>query len=471
MLKGTVTFETFKDGKLIQKESAENMVTDAVDKILAMSPWWDEALPAQLPIAQNILGGLYLFDDTLSEQSSNYHLPGHAKIVGHAGRLTDVQDPLRGTFDDVASGPVEGGYKNVWKFTEDQANGRIASASLTSKEAGTGFFFNYWGSYNPPRRMVGLGRIETYGYMTNSGGQYLDIPLLYDEEEKELYYGILTDTYNKVFTIYKRKFNLYSFGVNDGGNPGLIDSVYPATTVGTVTGIDFRSSNTCFGHDGYLYCLNYSSFVNGIYFADLKRLDLNALKNGTITVESLGEKTYAMPGSGYDYKVVVNNGYIFITRGGYQDIVRRYTLSNSQNDPYTYIDCEPLHEWCEKQSDEYTILLRSFHNGLMIESVGKSPSGSATSANIYYSYTVQEQGSTVHKCKYLRVTTGAAYDESGSYWFDVDLVRFLQSGSTNFGSVILQEYLGTIFNLPNAVTKEDDMTMTVTYTLTNVQND
>lgn len=462
MLKGTVTFETFKDGKLIQKESAENMVTDAVDKILAMSPWWDDSVPSQLPIAQNILGGLYLFDNTLTESSSNYHLPGNAKIVGHGGRLTDVQDPIRGTFDDVASGPVEGGYKNVWKFTEDQANGRIASASLTSKEAGAGFFFNYWGSYYPPRRMIGLGRIETYGYMKNSGGQGYDIPLLYDEENKELYYGIITDPTNNVFTIYKRKFNLYSYGVNDGGNPGLIDTVYPATVIGTVEGINIRAHNTCFGHDGYLYISDYSNSNNAVYFNDLKRLDLNALKNGTVTVEHLGEKTFTMP-SGNQFILIFNNGYVFITAGGYQDVVRRYSLTDG-----SYVDCEPLHPWCEKQSNEYTIVLRSFHNGLVVESIGKTDS-TTTYANIYYSYTERVDGQDVPKCKYLKMTSGCAGNEGPGPWFDIDLVRFLKSGTyIDFGSVVLQEYLGTIFNLPNAVNKDDTMTMTVTYTLTNV---
>lgn len=452
MLKGTVTFETFdKNGKLIQRETAENMVTDAVDRILAMSPWWDDQVTKHLPLAQNLLGGLYLFDSQLTESRANYHLPGNAKITGIGGRLTDLTDPKRGTLDGTLTGPIENGYKNVWKFTENQANGYIASVSLTSKEAGAGMLFNFIGSYDPQRYMGKLNRIPAYGYLT--GYQYYVVPLLYDEENEELYYGIYDGS--STLTIYKREFHLYSFGVNDGGNPGNIDLVYPAETIGTLTSVSgMDSRHCCNGFDGYMYFCNASTTSNGLRFSNMRRLDLNALKTGTVTFESLGEKQFTMA-SGGQYKYVMNNGYIYITAGGYQDAVRRFSIA----DPSSYIDYAPETETDVKTSIETTNKLYSLHNGLVAETLSSSDYSSNFSTILHY-----PDGKSV------KVTNGCAYSEPTDMdIYDMDLIRLWRYGSQNgFQVSPLQEYLGTIFNLPSRIHKEPTMTMTVTYTLTNV---
>lgn len=452
MLKGTVTFETFdKNGKLIQRETAENMVTDAVDKILAMSPWWDDHVTKHLPLAQNLLGGLYLFDSQLTESRANYHLPGNAKITGIGGRLTDLTDPKRGTLDGTLTGPVENGYKNVWKFTENQANGYIGSVSLTSKEAGAGMLFNFIGSYDPQRYMGKMNRLPAYGYFT--GYQYNVVPLLYDEENEKIYYGIY-DGYSTL-TIYNRDFHLYNFGVNDGGNPGNIDLIYPAETIGTLTDVSgMDSRHCCNGFDGYMYFCNASTNSNKLYFANMQRLNLNALKTGTVTFESLGEKQFTMPSSG-QYKYVMNNGYIYITAGGYQDVVRRFSIAN----PSSHIDYEPEQEVDVKTSIETTNKLYSLHNGLVAETLTSSDYSNDFSTILHY-----PDGKSV------KVTNGCAYSEPTDMCiYDLDLLRLWRYGSQNgFQVSPLQEYLGTIFNLPSRIRKEDTMTMTVTYTLTNV---
>lgn len=462
MLKGTVTFETFdKNGKLIQRETAENMVTDAVDKILAMSPWWDENVSAKLPLAQNILGGLYLFDEQLTESRANYHLPGNAKITGMGGRLTDLTNPFRGTLDDTVTGPIENGYKNVWKFTESQANGRIASAALTSKEAGAGMLYNFIGSYNPPRMMETMNRIGTYGFIAGGSGL---VPIMYDEENEEIYYGILSRPSNYVFTIYKRKFPLYSFGVNDGGNPGNIDLVYPATTIGTIEGYEnFTESKMINGQDGYMYQFDSvygtsmiveGQTVYGVLVEDLRRINLADLKNGTITLETFGDMLYPMPDTGNPIKFTFNGGYFYATRSGQNDEMRRYSVTN----PSSYIDYTPEDAQRDaKSSIESNFKLYSLQNGLVVSTLASTDYNSDLSTIIYY-----PDG------KYIKVTNGCTYTEPDLYVFDLDLVRFWRYGSGGYRMNILQEYLGTIFNLPAAVNKNDTMTMTVTYTLTNV---
>lgn len=455
MLKGIVTFETFdKNGKLIQRETAVNMVTDAVDKIMAMSPWWDSHVTTHLPLAQNILGGLYLFDSQLTESRSNYHLPGNAKIVGIGGRLTDLDDVKRGTLDGSLTGPITNGYKNVWKFNEGQANGRIASVSLTSKEAGAGMCYNYLSSYDPPRKMQQMNSIQGYGYLTGSDSRYSS-PLFYDEANEEFYYGYKNAD---SFIIYKRKLPLYSFGVNDGGNPGNIDLVYPADTIGTINGYEIDGRYLCNGHDGYMYYLNASNMSNGLYFSDMKRLDLNALKNGNVVFESLGEKQFTMPSSASlsgIYRYTINNGYIYVTGGGSSDVVRRFSVSN----PSSYIDYAPETANVDVKSNvETTKRLYSLHNGVVAETLDSSDYNNDFSTILHY-----PDGKSV------KVTNGSMYAEpDDARMFDLDLLRCYAFGSSPWYMTVLQEYLGTIFNLPAAVNKDNTMTMTVTYTLTNV---
>lgn len=120
-----------------------NMLTNALTNILQppatffsgtsnISDWYRKVLP----IFQGALGGVLLFSSALTENATNI-MPDLTKgCVGHAGGAYTGDNSYCGTLNTTESGPVTNGYKNVWDFATNQANGTIAAVALTSRFGG-----------------------------------------------------------------------------------------------------------------------------------------------------------------------------------------------------------------------------------------------------------------------------------------------------------------------------------------------
>lgn len=126
-----------------------NMQTNALAKILSnMAVWlgYGKINEYMLPMIGKALGGIYVFDNTLTENVDNIYLPNisGAKLTGYAGYATsDGLDNKRGDFNTLESGEVANGYKFVWDFGTNDANGEIAAVALTHHIAGyTGHHYN-----------------------------------------------------------------------------------------------------------------------------------------------------------------------------------------------------------------------------------------------------------------------------------------------------------------------------------------
>ena len=479
MLKGTVTFETFnKNGELIQRESAENMVTDAIDGILSLSPWFTDSINNKLPIAQKLLGGLYLFDGQLTAQASNTTFPGrNAKLVGMGGRMTDNQDPVRGTYDDSVSGPVENGFKSVWKFTEDQANGDIKSVALTSVNAGTGFNLVSTGSTH----IDAMNTFNsTYGFIDDTLSK-IAWPLIYDDETQTMYYAVRAASSPFAVSVYKRRIPIYSFGVNDGGNPGNIDLVYPRELVGTF--IDSTSSSfncpkySSPNYDGYMYFwtdANYNASATQLQFKNLIKLDLNALKQGNIVTTQYG--TYnsqsgkyelnfdvIAPTSSMNIRFTINNDCLYVGNCGEADYdIQRIPFWIENNE--TVIGTRVKYP-STKNSVEKTNYLISLPNGVVAEAVYVS-SGNRY-VNLLYDDPLPSGASELPDSSFIRIPTGLTSDWESRH-HKIGMVDYVFNNNADVYAFPYEQYLGTIFNLPNTVQKTSDKTMTVTYTLTNV---
>lgn len=489
MLKGTVTFETFKNGKLIQKESAENMVTEAVDKIMSMSPWFSEDITKKLPLAQKLLGGLFMFDGQLTANASNIYFPGKdAKLIGMGGRITDTQDPIRGTFDDTVSGPVENGYKSVWKFTESQAIGSIRSIALTSVNAGTGINF----AQGSGQHIDPMSRL-TNAYSTSGtlGAGFIDrshdgmaCPLRYDEDTQTMYYAVKeSGQSNYDVKVYKRKIPIFKYGVNDGGLPGHPDIVYPREYVGSLA-TNYPSSynfiNSCrFTDDGYVYywkSANYGTYtveiegaqvqVTGLKLEDFKKLKLSSLTTDSFNIVSYGNIVCPITlGSGpIALKFTICRNYIYVTNG-YSTGNLIYRVPFTVDDEHSTISFGTAVAYpSNKTAVEKTNNLYTLRNGVVLETIYTSET--TKYANIIYDV----NDPTTDPKSFVRVLTGVTNIDSTSSNRNVDMgiMRFMWNGNANIYLYPYEEYLGTIFNLQNQVNKEDNMTMTVTYTLTNV---
>lgn len=119
----------------------ENMITDAVGKIFASNYGGLMGLNAMLPV-RNLLGGVFLFNQRLTESASNMYPACRAdnRLVGHAGQTSHSSaSTTRGNPNGAASWihPEDGQVRFAWDFAPEQANdGPINSLALTHPEAG-----------------------------------------------------------------------------------------------------------------------------------------------------------------------------------------------------------------------------------------------------------------------------------------------------------------------------------------------
>lgn len=85
--------------------------------------------------------------DKIPENGNNMMLPWTNEEVGHAGIANTNTDTSIGTYNSNESGRIENGkgYRHVWDFASDKANGEIGCICLTTKDGGTnGMHHSYW---------------------------------------------------------------------------------------------------------------------------------------------------------------------------------------------------------------------------------------------------------------------------------------------------------------------------------------
>jgi len=152
----------------VEKIEKDNLVTNAVQEFLSL--WqpilgWGAIAQYFMPLYRKFFGGLYIFDTAQVESAANTFLPNAAtaKLVGYAGdAATDGNDPKRGSFNFAESEELVNGFKFVWDFGTSEANGTIASLSLTHPIAG------YHGYHYHPEYALG-GNASNTG---NTPGNY-----------------------------------------------------------------------------------------------------------------------------------------------------------------------------------------------------------------------------------------------------------------------------------------------------------
>ena len=152
MLKGKTKIQLFDaaTGKETACYEKSNMVTNAVSRLFNGDPYGglNGTCPVIstgnmfTPIATNALGGIMLWQDAIVEDVNAVMPPAVTEntLVGHAGGAYSGNNSLRGSYNVAESGEIEGGYRNVWDFNTDRANGTISCVTLTSAGGGnTGF--------------------------------------------------------------------------------------------------------------------------------------------------------------------------------------------------------------------------------------------------------------------------------------------------------------------------------------------
>lgn len=121
-----------------EKEVIEkhNTFTNAIQKLLeyytatGSNIYYSSSNHPFLPLSTVGLSGIYLSSETLAENTTQVHL---RNIVGYAGFKTDTSgSKYMGSLNTTESKQLENGYKYVWDFGTDRANGTISTVGLTS---------------------------------------------------------------------------------------------------------------------------------------------------------------------------------------------------------------------------------------------------------------------------------------------------------------------------------------------------
>lgn len=167
MLKGRSTIQLFDaaTGKKLLEQRDTNMVTNALDIIANLKEktglfrWWQKTgtsnfnfdkvkvspFTSMLPLYSKALGGLLLWDSAIPEDPSKVVPPKGVYEVGHAGEPYSGTDIYKGSYNVNESGEISGGWRHVWDFDTDKANGTIKCLSLTSRHGGS---IGYHGCYD-----------------------------------------------------------------------------------------------------------------------------------------------------------------------------------------------------------------------------------------------------------------------------------------------------------------------------------
>lgn len=152
-LKGVTTIQLFdaKTGELQQEVREENMITNAIENILNPPDYLATGLNTAgtdlavnmreivEPVYSKMLNGIMIFDKNIDEDVNITMPPFDCKEIGHAGGVNGVSGSEYsriGTYNSAESGSITNGYRHVWDFGSDRANGVIACVCLTSNAGG-----------------------------------------------------------------------------------------------------------------------------------------------------------------------------------------------------------------------------------------------------------------------------------------------------------------------------------------------
>lgn len=457
-LEGHIKIELFnaETGELEEKIEGKNLVTNAVRDIFASNYFGGMNYSKMMPIFKEMFGGILCFQDLLTEDADGYAIPNYHtnEVKGHAGQATYVPetegvDITRGNPVFSASGYTEHGFRHVWEFGTTQGNGTIKAVGLCHKDAGSYWLMNGNRSFNP---YIDSDTIETTGL--------LSAPLFFNRTTGTSY----RLTYAFDATSLGIETHCYA-GIKDGIG---FTQVFPCEEDGDTENRELHQVTMPHRASDFLYLYHEdTNKIDALYSPGGNKLQKSVIDLSTWTV-STTEHTiadtslYGSDGSGqYGKNSTGNARAISLDQDGYL-----YWLKSDRKSVYK-IKFSTMIADVEAVSDT-TLDSHTYCDG--IQGVGHF------GINIYEGFVVDhDKIRHTYSNDYILGDGGAEMRDVCSNP-DGGMVQFFpvkrnyNSGS-RIGVRIAKLFLSTIKNLDTPINKNSTQTMTITYTITEVDDE
>ncbi|MBQ8195295.1 MAG: hypothetical protein IJZ47_07990 [Oscillospiraceae bacterium] len=445
-LKGQTKIQLFnaKTGELEQEVNETNMVTNAITNALNLPMDFYSAIPFATivdqvaPIQTEGMAGVLVLDKNIKEDVNITSLPNDVNIVGNAGEVYSGTNTSRGTYNSNESKALSNGYRHVWDFASDRANGDISCVCLTHIDGGN----------------CGLNGYDEYAY------RYKQISHITETNINSNSFVGITDkatyclaniSYRTVTLDYYKGFNTDKVLLSRRANNSLVLQE-------TVT---FELSNAYFSGEHYEYWNTNSNgviriigtrYVDGQYVVSVCKIDaINKviLLDKTFTLKGFDDTIYNI--NDFEHHSIMDNYCLFAVK--MTSSHPNYHSSYSFVIVATDMDGNFIKEFNQRWSGKIKSCSYDTHDKIL---------------NFHYNTDEWvDENLNVVKCSSSSYN-GSYYIYRYAYTY-IDLHPYClgQYGSTAY-LFLDRTYLATINNLATTVTKTKEQTMKITYDITEV---
>lgn len=464
MLKGTMKIE-LTDVNTGETETVleQNMVTNALAEIF--KPLAHLNTPSAMynslaPYYQKLLGGILLFDTNIEENPEMLYAPSSANLVGCAAynAQNNTTGTMRGGYNQTESelNLTNRYMKYVYDFATSQANGTISCVCLTHVNAG---YTGYGSSDAVVNTSYPLGisfydgvlqYVHTNFTGANTGDKYsgltigtTEVLFLIDRENDVAYYFKINNSSS--ISIIKRRAYLRSVSVLESpySKKSLIEE-FTLDELSTTLSTNYIAYN--FDHaDNCLYIFSSGSSttaVNGNY--QITKIDISNWSVTQYTMVNTTDTTLTTNGTRFAF---VHNGYVYLKQYNSPYNIYKFEVGNSAN--VTKITLKGM-----TSVSGYPFMA---YNGRIYYLVAANSSGSRRV------YIVND---TTNEC--LKTEN---YEMYNNYYYccytpvlNEPMLYYCSVGNYTTSTFFVPvNYLATINNLTEPVTKTADKTMKITY--------
>lgn len=439
MIEGLTQIELFKNEKKVDELIKKNTVTSYVNDMLTKGNFqWGVRRDMAAPLRQ-FFNGCFLTSE--ENDPSISMIAYNSKIIAQAGNNAYTgQNLRRGSYNTNESGPVANGYKFVWDWTTSQGNGDIKSVCLCRGAIGGADL----AQDHFPDSIFDQFISDNYGNGTYDAFPPYNVIFVIDWE-KERGYGFEYDSSAPAIII--KEYSIDTKYLHVAENYNSFNALVATHTIPLASQIpNYYERRGSFSYTGdtihWIQCANVAS--NNLIDYEIDTSDW------TLTVHNHTYENWVFrdnPSTAvYKDAILIKDGY-FYTVGTLGGVIKYCKLSMTNDADVTGFEIP-----AETGMYTYNLAQLLLPNGSILRVGRNAEPGSLLHADELFGVNFQSN-------TYDELAVRVQGNEYGT------ILR--QSPSSNFLSTI-PLFVSTVNNLGRTVSKTNDLTMKLTYTITEV---